>query len=78
MEDVKYIKLRKFNLIMGAVHLVQGILMVILASTVIQKISEFKPMITQNFLKYNPVTESLELASTNLFSLPFGILVALF
>ena len=52
--------------------------MLILASTVIQKIGEFQPMITQNFLQYNPLTESLELASSNLFELPFGVFVALF
>lgn len=52
--------------------------MLILASTVIQTIGEFKPVITQNFLQYNPVTETLDLVSANLFELPFGVLVALF
>lgn len=78
MEENKLVKLRKFNLIMGVVHLVQGVLMLILASTVIQKISEFKPMITQNYLFYNNLTSSLELTSRELFALPFGVLVALF
>lgn len=35
------VKLKRFNLIMGAFHLVQGLLMLFLASTVIQKIAEF-------------------------------------
>lgn len=78
MENEKFVKLRKFNLIMGMVHLVQGILMLILASTVIQKIGEFKPMITQNYMMYNTITGSLELTSRNLFSLPFGVLVVMF
>ena len=52
--------------------------MLILASTVIQTISVFQPMITQNYLRFNTVTESLELASSDLFALPFGVLVALF
>ena len=78
MDKIVFEKLRKFNMIMGGIHLIQGVLMLILASTVIQKIGEFKPMITQNFLQYNPMTESLELASSNLFELPFGIFVALF
>lgn len=72
------LKLKRFNMYMGALHLIQGILMLILASSVIQTISEFKPIITQNFLFYNPVSQSLELGSNNLFELPFGILVAVF
>ncbi|HKM29826.1 MAG TPA: heliorhodopsin HeR [Bacilli bacterium] len=78
MEKTSFVKLRRFNLIMGAIHLVQGILMLILSSTVIQKLGEFKPMITQNFLQYNPITQSLELASSDLFALPFGVFVAIF
>ncbi len=78
MERDVFQKLRRFNMIMGALHLIQAILMLILASTVIQKISEFKPQITQNYLIFNNATQSLELTSSNLFQLPFGILVALF
>jgi len=71
-------KLKRFNLIMGAFHLVQGIAMLFLATSVIQKIAEFQPTITQFFLEFNPVTKSLETASRELFDLPFGILVASF
>ena len=71
-------KLKKFNLLMGALHLIQGIVMLFLATSVIQKISEFQPTITQNYLVFNPLTQSLELASRDLFKLPFGILVAAF
>lgn len=77
MEE-KLKKLKRFNLIMGAVHLVQGILMLFLATSVIQKIAEFQPKITQFFLEFNPSTQSLETASKALFELPFGILVASF
>jgi succinate dehydrogenase/fumarate reductase cytochrome b subunit len=63
---------------MGALHLIQGILMLFLATSVIQKISEFAPTITQNYLTYNTATQSLELTSRDLFQLPFGILVAAF
>jgi hypothetical protein len=45
---------------------------------VIQKIAEFAPTITQNYLAFNEQTRSLELASKELFQLPFGILVASF
>lgn len=78
MELTQLKKLRRFNMIMGGLHLIQGILMLFLASTVIQKIGEFQPTITQNYLFYNMTTQSLELASKELFSLPFGVLVAVF
>ena len=52
--------------------------MLFLATTVIQKIGEFSPQITQNYLAFNPATSSLELESKVLFDLPFGILVASF
>ncbi|MBN2557987.1 MAG: heliorhodopsin HeR [Clostridia bacterium] len=71
-------KLRSFNMIMGGLHLLQGILMIFLATSVIQNIAEFMPKITQNFLTYNTQTQSLELGTKALFDLPFGILVAVF
>ena len=71
-------KLKRFNLIMGAFHLIQGLAMLFLATTVIQKIAEFQPTITQLFLQFNPETRSLETASKDLFTLPFGVLVASF
>ena len=78
MTEITNAKLRRFNLIMGCLHLVQGILMLILATTVIQKIAEFSPQITQNYLAFNPLTKTLEPASRVIFSMPFGILVAVF
>jgi len=71
-------KLRRFNLIMGAFHFVQGLIMLFLATSVIQKIAEFQPTITQNYLTYNPATQSLEAAGKALFELPFGVLVSSF
>lgn len=71
-------KLRRFNLIMGAFHLIQGVIMMFLATNVIQTISEFRPTITQNYLTFNVATQSLESASRTLFQLPFGVLVASF
>ena len=78
MKEITYSKLRRFNLIMGGLHLLQGIAMLFLATTVIQKIGEFSPQITQNYLAFNPATSSLELESKVLFDLPFGSLVASF
>lgn len=78
MKEITTEKLRSFNLIMGALHLVQGVAMLFLATTVIQKIAEFSPEIVQLYLTFNPETQSLETASRVLFELPFGILVASF
>lgn len=76
--EQKLSKLKRFNLIMGSFHLLQGLIMIFLATTVIQKIAEFKPTIVQNFLMFNPATKSLETTSKELFELPFGYLVASF
>ena len=76
--DTAMFKLKRFNLIMGFFHLIQGVAMLFLATTVIQKIAEFQPTIIQFYLKFNPVTKTLEPASNKLFELPFGILVASF
>ena len=77
MESTVFTKLRKFNIIIGAIHLVQAIAMVILATTVIQKIGEFQPVITQNYLEFIE-GQGLVLQTKELFTLPFGIMVALF
>ena len=50
MKDT-YAKLKRFNLIMGGFHLIQGLAMLFLATTVIQKISEFQPTIIQFYQK---------------------------
>lgn len=78
MKEITLKKLRKFNMVMGALHLIQGVIMLILATTVIQNIAEFKPSITQFYLQFNPQTQSLESASKILFELPFGLMVASF
>jgi hypothetical protein len=65
-------------MVMGALHLVQGVLMLILATSVIQKIAEFTPVIKQFYITYNTSTQSLETVGRTLFELPFGIFVALF
>lgn len=77
MKDT-YSKLKRFNLIMGGFHLVQGLVMSFLATTVIQKISEFQPTIIQFYQTFNFETMSLEVVSRELFALPFGILVSSF
>ena len=76
--DSKLQKLKRFNIIMGLFHLIQGIIMLFLATNVIQKISEFQPEIIQFYQTFNPMTSSLETTSKVLFKLPFGIMVASF
>lgn len=78
MKEITLQKLRKFNMVMGGLHFIQGLAMLFLATTVIDQIAEFSPMITQNYLAFNIETRSLELVSKELFQLPFGILVASF
>lgn len=77
MEE-KFQKLIKFNKTMGFFHFIQAVIMLLLATTIIQQIAEFEPMITQLYLTFNFDTQSLESASKELFTLPFGILVSLF
>ena len=79
MKDITYEGLRKFNFRMGILHFVQGIAMLILSLTW-DKIIEFGASnpITRSFLEFNPATLKLELASIDVFVLPFGILVATF
>ncbi len=71
-------KLKRFNLIMGGLHLIQAIAMAFLATSVIQQISQFQPSITQFYLTFDTATSSLVTASRELFDLPFGLLVAAF
>ncbi len=78
MDTEKLLKLRKFNMIMGGAHLIQGILMLILSATVIQTIAEFQPQITQIYLYYDVNTQSLQTGFKEIFQLPFGVLVASF
>ena len=74
----KYKKLVNFNLVMGFLHLIQGFVMLFLSTSVIQKIGEFQPIITLNYLRFNPMTKTLESASKELVTLPFGVVVSIF
>lgn len=78
MNQLRYPQLRSFNKVMGALHFVQGAVMLFLATRVIGTIAEFSPQITQFYLTFSPEIQSLVVESTPLFELPFGILVASF
>ncbi len=77
MKDETLQGLKKFNLIMGVVHFVQGVLMLVLAFVVIREVAEFSPTIIQHYLDFDPAV-GLFPASSDLFELPFGVMVALF
>jgi hypothetical protein len=63
--------LRRFNLIMGALHLVQGILMIVLSNDTTY------PVYT-NFLSFDVETFSLSPEPNLIYELPFGPAVAIF
>lgn len=72
--------LRRFNIIMGGIHLFQGIMMIILGLTLTQ-LGDFKLRIFQHYLEFvrtGPDSGFLAFARTEIFSLPFFVLVASF
>jgi hypothetical protein len=70
-------KLRRFNIFMGFLHLVQGLAMIYFAVVVIAEVSTFQIDVTTNYLEFLP-GEGLVPASETLFALPFGFAVASF
>ncbi len=64
-------KLRKFNIIAGFLHLVQGIAVVLLSK-------DFTLPISGSFLTFNPATQSLEPTTKILFDLSLPLLIAVF
>ncbi|MDX1615930.1 MAG: heliorhodopsin HeR [Candidatus Promineifilaceae bacterium] len=69
--EQKFQSLRRFNAIMGALHLIQGILMIVLSNDTTY------PVYT-NFLSFNTETFSLSPDPTLVYELRFGPAVALF
>lgn len=67
----KFLKLKRFNLVMGFLHLVQGILMIVLSNDTTY------PIFT-NFLTFNIETRKLIPDPKLFWDVPFGIAVALF
>jgi hypothetical protein len=63
--------LRTFNAVMGAVHFVQGLLMLFLST-------DFSLPVTSAFLEFNPAAGKLEPALKTVFQMPIGPLVAAF
>lgn len=69
--EEKFLKLRRFNLIMGGLHLLQGIFMILVSNDTTY------PIYT-NFLSFNRETFSLAPDPTLLYELRFGPAVAAF
>jgi hypothetical protein len=69
--DVKIKKLRRFNLIMGFLHLIQGVGMIVLSN------DKTYPIFS-NFLKFDTTSFSLVPDPKLVYNLPFGIAVSVF
>lgn len=69
--DTKYKGIRRFNLIMGFLHLIQGILMIVLSNDTTY------PIFT-NFLKFDTETFKLVPDPKLFWDVPFGVAVAIF
>jgi len=69
--DRKFTGLRRFNLVMGFLHLVQGILMILISNDTTY------PIFT-NYLNFDVATRSLKPNMELFYELPFGVAVAFF
>ena len=70
-EARKFTGLRRFNLVMGFLHLVQGVLMIAISNDTTY------PIFT-NYLGFDVATRTLNPNPQLLYELPFGIAVACF
>ncbi len=75
--DEKLKSLRKFNLVMGMFHFIQGAIMLYISLNV-EKVINFKPQIMSYFLKFDQTQMRLVTEQKELFTLPYGILVSVF
>lgn len=69
--DRKFTGLRRFNLVMGFLHLVQGLFMILVSNDTTY------PIFT-SFLNFDTATRSLKPNTELLYEVPFGIAVAFF
>ena len=79
MKETTFQSLKRFNIIMGGFHLLQGLLMIILGLTLTQ-LGDFRMQITQNYLQFVVSADGgdLVLTSREMFEVPFFVLVASF
>ena len=76
-KEITFKSLKKFNLIMGIIHLIQGFIMLGFA-LLITKIADFKIPIMSYFLSFDTTKMSLVTDTKQLFNFPFGIMVSMF
>ncbi|MDI3475401.1 MAG: hypothetical protein PWQ79_1411 [Thermococcaceae archaeon] len=69
--DDKFKSLKRLNMIAGAFHLIQGVLILLLSS-------DFTVTVTRNYLKFDEATRSLLTVTENLFEVKLVYLIALF
>ncbi len=68
-QEKKFVNLRKFNLAMGVLHLVQGGLMLWLSN-------DFRLPVETNFLTYNDITGEFYFVTDVIANLPLGTMIA--
>lgn len=70
-QEEKFVRLRRFNIIMAVLHFGQGIAMLLVSSG-------FKLPVTGSFLKFDVVSEQLVPSTRTLFELKIGPMIAAF
>lgn len=70
-KDSRFLRLRSYNIIMGFLHLLQGIAIMWLSN-------DFSVPVTTNYLKFNALTGTLDTVTKTVFHLRFGTFVAIF
>ncbi|WP_423189801.1 heliorhodopsin HeR [Alkalibacterium sp. f15] len=76
-KEITLKSLKKFNIVMGFLHLIQGFLMLGFA-IFIERIADFKIPVLSNFLTFDETQMRLVTETNQLFDVPFGIAVSLF
>jgi hypothetical protein len=76
-KEISLPSLRRFNWLMGSLHLIQGILMLYFSLS-IDKIANFRPPIMTYFLRFDTASMRLVTDVRQAGTLPFGILVSSF
>jgi len=78
-KEITFASLRRFNIIMGGIHLFQGLLMIVLG-LVLTDLGNFKLTIFQHYLTFVETSTGgyLDFARSEIFELPFFVLVASF
>jgi hypothetical protein len=69
--EIQFLKLRRYNIFMGFLHLAQAVVIFLLSN-------DFSLPITTSFLEFIPQTGKLGPVTNTLVNLPFGPMVALF